>query len=340
MRSDGRRSLVAILGGLIILAFLTTLACSSARAGQALIIYSGREEPLVGPIIEQFSKATGIEVGVKYGKHAGLIATIEEEGARSPADIFFGSNPAALGILSDRFVVLPDSILTLVPEPFRSPEGKWVGISARARTVVYNTETLSEADLPDSIFDFTDPQWKGRIGWAPINGSFQAMVTAMRVLEGDERTRQWLEGMKANDPMEYPNNTSIVEATGAGEIDVGFVNHYYLFRFLAEKGESFPARNYYLKAGDPGAFILMAGAGILSTSKNQETAEAFLEFMLSTVAQQYFASQTFEYPLVEGVKIHPDLLPLSQIEVPDIDPSSVTDLEGTLKLLRETGVLP
>ncbi|MEE8370041.1 MAG: iron ABC transporter substrate-binding protein, partial [Dehalococcoidia bacterium] len=323
---------------------LAAVACGgdsgTASAGGRLTIYSGREEVLVAPVIEQFEKATGINVAVKYGKNSELIATIREEGNNSPADLYFGSDPGALGVISDRLVELPDEILNQVDARFRSRDGKWVGISGRARVVVYNTERLSEADLPSSIFGFTDPQWKGRIGWAPTNGSFQAMVTAMRIVEGEERTRQWLEGIKANAPQEYPKNTPIVAAVAAGEIDVGFVNHYYLYRFLAEEGESFSARNYYLQGGDAGAVVLAAGAGIMDTSKNVEAAEKFLEFMLSPVAQQYFASQTFEYPLVDGVRIEKGLLPLSEIEVPDIDLSNLADLKGTLDLLRETGALP
>ncbi len=326
----------ALLAGLPVL----VLAACGGGDGARLTIYSGREESLVGPVIEQFSNATGIEVRVKYGKNAELIATIQEEGDNSPADIFFGSDPGALGAISDRFTVLADDLLGRVDARFSSGDGKWVGISGRARVIVYNTDALTAADLPDSIFDFTDPKWKGRIGWAPTNGSFQGMVTAMRLIEGEERTRQWLEGIKANDPKEYPKNTPIVQAAGAGEIDVGFVNHYYLYRFLAEEGESFSARNHFLKGGDAGAVVLVAGAGILDTSDNVEAAQAFLEYMLSPVAQQYFAGQTFEYPLVEGAKAQVGLVPLSGIEIPDIDLSQLSDLEGTLALLRETGVLP
>ncbi|MCH8901736.1 MAG: iron ABC transporter substrate-binding protein [Chloroflexi bacterium] len=318
---------------------LLLVACGGSSAGK-LTIYSGREESLIGPVIEQFSETTGIDVAVKYGKNSELIATIREEGGNSPADIFFASDPGALGALSDRFATLPDDILGLVSESFRSRDGTWVGISGRARVVVYNTNELTEADLPDSIFDFTDPKWQGRIGWAPTNGSFQAMVTAMRLIEGEERTRQWLEGIKANDPKEYPKNTPIVQAAADGEIDVGFVNHYYLYRFLAEQGESFSARNHFLTAGDAGGVVLVAGASILDTSDSVEEAERFLEFMLSPVAQQYFAGQTFEYPLVEGTRPQVGLIPLSEIEIPDIDLSQLVDLEGTLKLLRETGVLP
>ena len=305
-----------------------------------LTVYVGRGETLVGPIIEQFETLTGIKVAAKYAGTTELASTLLEEGGRSPADVFFAQDPGGLGAVEDMFTPLPDSILSRVPEWARSPEDKWVGVSGRARTIVYNTEKLTESDLPDDIWDFIDPKWKGRIGWAPTNASFQTMVTAMRVLWGQDKTQQWLEGIQANDPTIYPKNTPQVAAAAAGEIDVGFVNHYYLFRFLSEEGDSFPARNYHPRAGGPGAVIMVAGVGILSTSENPENAKKFLEFMLSQVAQQYFAGQTFEYPLVEGVNTSRLLVPLSEINQPNVDLRDLTDLEGTVKLLRETGVLP
>ena len=305
-----------------------------------LVLYVGRSESLVGPIIEQFGDATGINVQVKYAGTSELAATLQEEGDRSPADVFFAQDPGGLGAVEDMFAPVPDSVLSLVPEWARSPEGRWVGVSGRARTVVYNPETLSEADLPDDVWDFVDPEWKGRIGWAPTNASFQTMVTAMRVLWGEDRTREWLEGVQTNDPTIYPKNTPQVAAVAAGEIDVGLVNHYYLFRFLAEEGDSFPARNYHPRAGGPGAVVMVAGAGILSSGENRENAERFLEFMLSPVAQQYFAGQTFEYPLVEGVKTDRLLVPFDEINQPSVPLKDLADLEGTVKLLQETGVLP
>ena len=305
-----------------------------------LVIYSGREEDLIGPIVEQFATATGIDVKVNYGSNAALVATIHEEGQNSPADVYYGSDPGSLGALESRLQALPDSILSKVDPKLASRQGKWVGISGRARTVVYNTDALTEADLPSSILDFTDPKWKGRIGWAPTNGSFQAFVTALRLTEGEDVARTWLEGIQANEPRVYPKNTPTVQAAADGEIDVGFVNHYYLFRFLAEEGEGFKARNYFPTGGDVGATVLVSGTGILDTSGNEENAVRFIEFLLSTVSQQYFASQTFEYPVVEGVKTHPELLPLSEIDVPDVDLGSLQDLEGTLKLLRDTGIVP
>ena len=235
---------------------------------------------------------------------------------------------------------LPDRILSRVPDWARSLQAKWVGLSGRARTVVYNPERVSEDELPDDIWGFVNPEWKDRIGWAPTNASFQTMVTAMRALWGEEKTTQWLEDVQANSPIIYPKNTPQVAAVAAGEIDVGMVNHYYLFRFLAEEGEDFPARNYHPRSGGPGATVMVAGAGILDSSDNRDAAEKFLEFMLSRVGQQYFAGQTFEYPLVEGVKVPHVLVPLDEINHPSIPLKDLKDLEGTQKLLRETGVLP
>ncbi len=307
---------------------------------ETLVIYSGRSESLVDAVIRQFSQASGVEVEVKYAGTSQLAATLLEEGDNSPADIFFAQDPGGLGTVQGMLAVLPDRVLDQVPDWARSPEGRWVGLSGRARTVVYNPERISEDELPDDIWDFVGPEWKDRIGWAPTNASFQTMVTAMRALWGEERTADWLKGVQANNPTIYPKNTPQVAAVAAGEIDVGLVNHYYLFRFLAEEGEEFSARNYHPRAGGPGATIMVAGAGILETSDNREAAEKFLEFMLSRVGQQYFAGQTFEYPLVEGVNVPHVLVPLEEINHPSIPLKDLSDLEGTHRLLREAEVLP
>ena len=304
------------------------------------MVYSGRSEALVDNIIQQFAQATGIDVEVRYANTGQLAATLLEEGDNSPADLFFAQDPGGLGAVDSMLETLPADLLQQVPEWARSPQGKWVGISGRARTVVYNTENLSEEDLPDDMSGFVDPAWKDRIGWAPTNASFQTMVTAMRSQWGEERTREWLEGVQANNPRVYPKNTPQVAAAASGEIDVGFVNHYYLFRFLAEEGDDFSARNYHPRAGGPGAIVMVAGAGILTDAENGENAERFLKFLLSPVAQQYFAGQTFEYPLVEGVKTQRILVALDDIVKPDLTAGDLTDLTGTQALLQETGVLP
>ena len=339
MGSSRIRLVLTVLA--LVLLPATLGACSIGEgSGDTLTIYSGRSETLVDPIIQQFGRTAGVKVQVKYAGTAQLAGTLLEEGANSPADIFFAQDPGGLGAVEDLLAVLPQEILQRVPDWARSPQGKWVGISGRARTVVYNTERLTEAELPDDLFGFTDSQWQGRIGWAPANTSFQTMVSAMRAMWGDEKTRRWLEGVQGNEPKAYPNNTSQVAAVAAGEIDVGLVNHYYLYRFLAEEGEDFPARNYHPRSGGPGSMIMVAGAGILATAENRENAEKFLEFMLSQVGQQYFTGQTFEYPLVDGVKIQPGLVPLTEINDPGLPLKDLADLAGTQSLLRQAEVLP
>ncbi|NKB24441.1 MAG: extracellular solute-binding protein [Kiritimatiellae bacterium] len=320
---------------------LCSLAASQAERDKALILYCGRSETLVGPLIKKFEEETQIDVRVRYGKTAELTATLLEEGTRSPADLFFAQDAGALGALAkeNRLTPLPHDLLERVDKRFRSKHGNWIGVSGRARVIVYNTDRLKKEDLPQTIFGFCDPTWKKRIGWAPANGSFQAFVTALRVTQGNKKARQWLTCIQANEPNVYPKNTPIVAAVGAGEIDVGFVNHYYLFRFIAEHGKQFPAKNYVLHSGDPGALVNVAGISILDSSKRKESANRFITFLLSKRSQTYFAEETHEYPLVSGVPASPNLIPLASIQAPNIDLSDLEDLEGTLQLLQELGIL-
>jgi len=307
---------------------------------EGLVVYSGRSEELVGPVLDDFEEASGIEVEVRYGGTAELANLILTEGENSPADVFFAQDAGALGAVAQEgmLAVLPDDLLDRVDARFRSPAGEWVGISGRSRVVVYNTENVSEDELPDTIFGFTDPEWSGRIGWAPTNGSFQAFVTALRIVEGEDRAREWLEGIQANEPRVYEGNNPALDAVIAGEVDVAFINHYYLMRRLAEDPDV-PAANYFLTDGDPGALVNVAGVGALTTSDDAEAAHRLIEFLLSEEAQAYFADETKEYPLVDGVEAEADLPPLSEIGTPDIDLSDLSDLDGTLELLQEAGIL-
>ncbi len=316
-------------------------ACSEEE--ESLTIYSGRSQSLVNPLLEQFAEDLGIQVRVKYGSSTDIASLISEEGESTVADVVFMQSPGSLGSLSESgfLAQLPEDILSQVDSKFRSPSGEWIGTSGRARTVVYNTDAIDpNEDLPTSILDFTDPKWEDRIGWPPLNGSFQAFVTSLRVQLGEDAAREWLLGIRGNNPREYPNNITTVAAAGSGEIDVGFVNHYYLQRFLDEHGEGFGARNHYLGGGDPGALVLVAGAGILDSTKNPETAEKFIDYLLSETAQRYFADETNEYPLSAGVAPSGELPPLDSLDPPDVDLGSLSDLQGTLDLMRDTGVLP
>lgn len=330
-------------------ALLMLAACSAPTARGAttsdpgrLVIYSGRSESLVQPIIDQFADATGIDVQVRYADTAELAGVLIEEGERSPADLFYAQDPGGLGAVQAAGLLtpLPASTLAQVPARFAAADGSWVGVSGRARVVVYNTDQVNPDDLPDDIFDFVDPRWHGRIGWAPGNSSFQTMVTGMRAAWGEARTREWLRGIQANEPAVFPKNTPIVAAAAAGDIDIGFVNHYYLYRFLEETGDSFTARNYFLPGNGPGSLIMVSGVGILETAPNAANAQKFVDYLLSLPGQQYFASQTYEYPVIDGVKTVSVLPALADLEAnAAVDPATLTDLAGTQALLLELGII-
>lgn len=308
-------------------------------ADDPLTVYSGRSESLVGPVIDAFTEASGVPVEVKYADTAELAAILLEEGDRSPADVFFAQDAGALGAVADAGLLaeLSAANLARVPAGFNDPDGQWVGVSGRARTVAYTTTEALE--LPDSILDFTDPAWSGRIGWAPANGSFQSFVTALRVLEGEDVARAWLEGILANDPVDYPANTAAVEGVAAGEVDVAFVNHYYLLRLIAEHGEDYPVAQRFFSDGDVGSLVNVAGVGVLRSSDQPEAASAFVEYLLSEDAQRYFSDSTYEFPLLEGVEADPRLPLVESIEAPDVDLSALADLQGTVELLREVGAI-
>ncbi|MDX1437078.1 MAG: iron ABC transporter substrate-binding protein [Anaerolineales bacterium] len=329
-----------LIAALLALSATSCSVFSGDSDNSPLIVYSGRSESLVGPIIEEFEAETGIDVDVRWGSTSEMAATLLEEGENTPADVFFAQDPGGLGAVIDLLAPLPEDITTAVDPKFHAPDGRWVGVSGRARVIVFNTENLAAEALPSSIEELTDPQWNGRIGWAPTNSSFQTMVTAMRALWGEERTREWLTGLLENNPIQYESNTPTVAAVGAGEVDLGLVNHYYLYRFLAEEGETFPARNLFLGDGGPGSLVMVAGVGQLEQSDNAEKAQEFIRFLLSTEAQEYFSSETNEYPLAGGVQPNPDLPPLSTLNPPAVDLADLADLRGTVALLQEVGALP
>jgi iron(III) transport system substrate-binding protein len=307
--------------------------------GGSITVYSGREEELVAPLFEGFTEETGIEVDVRYGDSAELAATIAEEGDNSPADVFFAQDPGSLGSVEGQLAELPEGALGRVDERFRDGAGKWVGTSGRVRVIAYNTEALSEDEVPDSVFELTDPRWKGKLGIAPTNASFQAFVTAMRETVGDERTRQWLEDMKANDAQVYERNTPIVEAVASEEIELGLVNHYYLALVKEEQPDA-PVANKYLPGDDPGALVSTAGVAVLESSDDRETAERFVDYLLSEEGQRFYAEEAeeAEYPLVDGVEPKEGLPALDSLQGPDVELDSFGEqLEGTLELLSETG---
>jgi iron(III) transport system substrate-binding protein len=320
---------------LAILAVLALAACGGS--GADLTVYSGRSEELVGPLLDRFERESGLQVDVRYGDSAELAATIAEEGDNSPADAFFSQDAGALGAIEDRLTRLPQPVLQAVPERFRDPDGRWSGVSGRARVIAYATDRLRERQVPDSVFDLTDARWRGKVGFPPSNASFQAFVSAMRLEVGDARTREWLEALQANEPKRYENNIQTMEAIARGEIDVGLVNHYYLYE-LAQENPDFPVANHFPRRGDPGSLVNVAGVGILRTSEQAENAQRFARFLVSRPAQEYFAETTSEYPLIGGVERRGELPPLDEVIGPQVQLGQLGDqLRSTLQLLDAVG---
>ncbi len=332
---------VRILLTSLCIALCMALPTAAQDNAQTLVVYSGRTEGLIGPILEQFTQDTGIPVEVRYGGTAEMAATILEEGDNSPADVFIAQDASALGALAaeGRLIALPADILEQVQPQYESAAGEWVGISGRARALVYNTELVQAEALPASLLGLTQPEWQGKVGWAPPNGSFQSNITAMRLLLGEDATAQWLTDMVNNGAVSYENNDAITQAVIDGEISVGLVNHYYVFEFKEQFPDA-PIDIHYFEDGDLGNLINVAGAGIINTSKQPDLAQSLIRYLLGETAQTYFAETTAEYPLVAGVPENPQVRPLAEIKGPEIDLSSLSDLQTTLDMLRDTGVTP
>jgi iron(III) transport system substrate-binding protein len=331
------RVLLALAVAALLLA--VTTACSGDDA-ETLTVYSGRSEQLIGPLLQRFTDETGIEVEVKYGDSAELALLIEQEGDRSPADVFISQSPGATSYVAvlGRLQALPTEILDRVPTGERAADGTWVGLTGRVRVLVYDADRVDPATIPPSVLDLTDPAFRGQVAVAPSNGSFQDFVSAMRAELGDDVAQDWLDGMAANDAPAYANNVAIVEAVGRGEVPMGLVNHYYNERAQAED-PGLESENHFFPDGDVGSLLIVAAGGVLGTSDSAETAERLLAFLLSEPAQQYFADETFEYPLVAEVPAPADLPPLASLDVDTVDFDQLGgDLAGTIEMIQQSGL--
>ena len=315
-------------------------ACGMGGGADELTIYSGRSRDLVEPLLNRFAEDSGIPIAVKYGDSTDLALLLAEEGDRSPADVFFSQSPGTVGFLAERGLLaeLSADTLQLVPQPYRSADGRWIGVTARQRVLVYNRDLVTRADLPESVFDLTGPAYRGRVAVAPSNASFQDFVTAMRQQIGDDETAAWLQGMAANEAPVYANNNAIVEAVGRGEVPLGLVNHYYNERFLAED-PTLPSRNYRFPGGDLGSLVIESSASVLEGTDQAAQAVEFLTYLLTSEAQAYFAEQTFEYPLAAGVPPPGDLPPLDALAAPDVDVDALGEgFQATQELIDRSGI--
>jgi len=304
-----------------------------------LTIYSGRQLDLIGPILERFADERGVDIEVRDGTTAELALLIEEEGDRSPADVFISQSPGAVAYLEGhgRFRELPDSVLDAVADDDRATDGRWVGLTGRVRTLVYNPDLIGEADLPDSVLDLTDGRYDGLIAVAPGNASFQDFVTALRSEVGDDDASEFLDGLAANDAVTFPNNVAILDAVNRGEVAMGLINHYYWFENAVDDPDQ-AAQLHFFAEGDLGSMLLVTAASVLDTADDPELATDLVAFLLGEEAQTYFAEETLEYPLAAGVEPVEGLFPLDDIVSVRPALETLDSLDETIALIRASGL--
>lgn len=318
----------------------TTTTTDAAAAADKVVVYSGRSEELIDPLMEQFTSDTGIEVEVRYAGSGELAAQLITEGDQSPADVFLSQDAGALGAVSAAglFAPINPETLAAVPAEFSAGDGTWVGVSGRARVIAYNPELVPTP--PDTIDGLLAPEWRGQIGYAPSNASWQSFVTGLRVVRGEDGAREWLEAFAAQEPRAYEGNGPMRDAINSGELPMGLTNHYYLYELInSTSADEVVARNQFMAPGDPGGLVNVAGVGVLNSAPNPEGAQEFAAYLVGNAAQEYFASETTEYPLIAGVNPGSEMPPLADLQPPAVDLSQLDDLEATQELLVETGLL-
>ena len=264
----------------------------------------------------------------------------EVQSGNSPADVFMAVDAGSLGAVANAGATapLPDQALSAVPAEFKSAQGNWVGIAGRARAVPYNTNQLSAGDIPDSVQAFPQTQaLAGAMGWAPTYSAFQSFITAMRLIRGEQGTRQWLRAMQNHGVSQYADEFRVSNAVADGELAAGFANHYYALRVQAAR-ENAPIELAFTK-GDAGALVNVSGVEIIKGTDNSELASRFVRHVLSAEAQEFFATRTFAYPMIPGVAPVGDLPRIDELQPPDISLTELADVGGTVDLLRDAGVL-
>ncbi len=324
--------------------FATILVGCSSSSDQAsdvteLTIYSGRSEEYIAPFFAEYEKQSGIKLNIRYGDSAELAAQILEEGNNSPADLFLSQDAGSLGAVSDAglFIELGNDVAADIPAEFVAANRTWVGVTGRARVLAYSPERVST--LPKSFADLTNPIYKNKVGIAPTNSSFQAFVTALIENKGEEFAKKWLTDMKANGAKIYAKNSIIVEAIDKGEIDLGLVNHYYIWETSESLGRPVKAEVSYFAPGDLGNLINVSGAGVFAASKKQAAAAELINYLTSVATQQKFVKDTHEYSLLPGATAPEGVPALDQVGAPTIDLKSLVNIKRTQDLLIEVGLL-
>ena len=315
--------------------------CASG-SGRTVTVYSGRSENLIGPILEAFSCETGTEVSVRWGSSTDLALLLAEEGDRTAADVYLSRSPGPVGFLESRGLLgaIDPDVLALSAGENRSRSGTWVGFSGRKRVLVHNLDSVPSGELPRSVFDLTGERYRDRVAIPATNGSFLDWFTVFRDQHGTEAATQWLDDMVANGARYYPNNRSIVEAAGRGEIDMGLVNHYYQYQEAAAAGDRHRAANHNFDDDDIGSLLIITAATVTAGSENRRAANELIAYLLSEPVQRYLTTETLEYPLAAGVAPAAVLPPLRALEVGTVDFDSLGGgFEESIAIIEASGIL-
>lgn len=307
-----------------------------------LIIYSGRSESLVRPVLDAFSsKYPNVEVLLKAGSNSEIANALIEEQANPQADIFITTELFTVQSLASKglFSALHSADLARIPISFIGADSMWVGLTQRARVIMYNTDLVSADELPTSIFGLTDAKWKGKIAAAgSTNGSMQAQIAAMRALVGEDATDSWIKGLVANDVTFFGGHTDVRKAVGAGEFPLGLVNHYYYHLQAAEGskvGVIYPDQG----EGQIGLITNATAAAIVKGARNVTAAQAFVNFLVSDEGQKIFADLNYEYPLLPGVALRDTVQPLASMRLANISiAKTALEYEATYRLMEKNNL--
>lgn len=337
-----RRTASAVAVAALALGSLTACGGGDSSSATSLVLYNGQHPSTTQALVEEFTKRTGIQVKVLSGEDPELANQILQEGSGSPADVFYTENSPALSLLSEKGMLAPvdSSTLADVPARYDSPKGDFVGIAGRETALIYNPAKIAADQLPSSLLDLAQPQWKGKVGVAPSGSDFQAIAAAVVAVDGVQAAKGFFRGLARNG-VDYQSNTAILQAVNRGQVPVGITYHYYYFRDRAEGGaNSGHVRLHYFGHQDAGAFLSISGAAVLKSSKHQAAAQKFLAFLAGVPGQTELAqSDDFEYPLNPKVPANPKLRPLSQLDPPKVDLSQIGDGQRTVRIMQEAGLI-